>query len=388
MLPILQFLLPPLWLEFPPPTKPILELAFETFLSASYFGDCGWKREAARISEQLAHLLRSPVHLARVNLRKASLSRLYDCTGPQLQGLTSSNPIDARTNAWLGQLTLSAAQALIDKSACTKDVATALKMFQPLDPLRPSHQESLVLLDGKFLVAKSLRFEGQFKEAEESFQQVLAFGSRISWKVTSHLGEVQSERGFCEKAIRMLEDDIAELEKYQPLENGSGKRLRLALANCHLMNLLWTWKRGCQPPTPESIGLVLRHFQSLDHTSPPGKPASFMVKHNQFVVRSGLAIVHHIGNNFQEALVAWEEAEQVARTLCEQPGYAAMITLYSRSQIAYQLGVEEAADLNCRARELWEVVGRRQFYFTGLGSIWPDVLGWFEEKAGRKRIIP
>ena len=109
MLPILQFLLPPLWLEFPPPTKPILELAFETFLSASYFGDCGWKREAARISEQLAHLLRSPVHLARVNLRKASLSRLYDCTGLQLQGLTSSNPIDVRTNAWLGQLTLSAA---------------------------------------------------------------------------------------------------------------------------------------------------------------------------------------------------------------------------------------------------------------------------------------
>ncbi|KAK3384502.1 hypothetical protein B0T24DRAFT_88341 [Lasiosphaeria ovina] len=363
MIPVLRFLLPSLWLEFPPPARPILELAFETFLSASYFADYSWKREAARIAEQLAHLLRSPVHLARANFRKASLSRLYDYAGLQLRSLMTPTGIDARTNAWLGQLTLSAAQALIDKSAYTRDVAATLRDFCPLEPSRPSHQEGLILLDGEFLVTKSLRFEGRFEEAEESFKQVLAraneLGSRISWKVSSHFGEVQSERGFCEKAIGMLEDDIAELEKYQPLEHGSGNRLRLALANCYLMNLLWTWKQECRPLATESIRLALEHFQLLDHAYLSGKPASFMAKHNQFVARSGLAMVHHIGNNFQEALAAWEEAEQVARTLCEEPGYAAMITLYSRSQIAYHLGVEEAEELNRRARELWELIGRR-----------------------------
>ena len=79
-------------------------------------------------------------------------------------------------------------------------------------------------------------------------------------------------------------------------------------------------------------------------------------------------MVHHIGNNFQKAFAVWEKAEQVARTLCKKPAYAAMITLYSRSQITYRVGLEKAGELNRKARELWEVVGRRQFYFTGLGS--------------------
>jgi len=97
-----------------------------------------------------------------------------------------------------------------------------------------------------------------------------------------------------------------------------------------------------------------------------------------------------VGSSFgtRAALVAREEAEKVARTPCKISGHAAMIALYSRSLIANRVGLHEAAELNRRARGLWEVVGHRQFYFTGLGSIWPDVLGWFKERAGREGKIP
>lgn len=183
MLPVLQFLLPSLWLELPLPSVEILELAFETFISVSYFADLNWKRKAVGVAEQLAHLLRSPVHLARANYRRASITRLYDFISLSLRSLTGPPGIDARTNAWLGQLVLSAAQALIDKLASTEEVVATLGRFRPLEPGRASHQESLILLEGEFLVAKSLRFEGRFREAQEAFEKVLGLANRLGSRI-------------------------------------------------------------------------------------------------------------------------------------------------------------------------------------------------------------
>jgi hypothetical protein len=135
---------------------------------------------------------------------------------------------------------------------------------------RVSPLENLVLLRGDFLVAKSLRFEGRFKEAEESLYgvHVRAYepNSPISWKVTSHHGEVLSQLVLYARGIQMVEVDIDTLAKYRPLTHGSGARLRLALANCHLMSLLWIRMQEPQPLAPESVRLALEHFQSLDET--------------------------------------------------------------------------------------------------------------------------
>ncbi|ROT34606.1 hypothetical protein SODALDRAFT_329721 [Sodiomyces alkalinus F11] len=148
MLHILWYLLSCLFEDFPcPETAEILELAFETFISASFFADLSWKQTAAAIAERLAQLLRSPVHLARAYTRKASLSRLFGDTHLPPPKIIPPPAINERTNAWFGQLILSAAQELINKSTPTEHIISIFCGFRPLHPDRPSHQESLILLD-------------------------------------------------------------------------------------------------------------------------------------------------------------------------------------------------------------------------------------------------
>ncbi|KFA80735.1 hypothetical protein S40288_11671 [Stachybotrys chartarum IBT 40288] len=385
MIPILEKLLTSLWQQDLP--LDILELAFETLLSASYFSTYDWKKKAISAAKRVAAMLDSQLHKLRVVSREASLSRLYESVVlPPIPSITFPAS-DARSNAWAGQFVLTEMQRLIDVSAPTELVRTTFDRFIPLLKHRPSDQEQVVILKGKFLVAKSLRFEGNFEEAEQCLHELLfaANKSRISWKVSPHFAEIRSERGFYESAIEMLLSDIAEYSKFQPLKCTTGTRLLIALANAYLLGLLWTWMRERQSPGKDSVKEVIQRFQLLEVDCMTSQ--GFMAKHNLFVVRSGVAIVHHIAGNFQEADAAWKSAQQAAEALCKKPGYAAMIVLYSRSQIAYHLQSEEAQSLNDEAKRLWQEVGR-QFYFTGLGTIWPEILGDIEEEKGRERIIP
>jgi hypothetical protein len=63
-----------------------------------------------------------------------------------------------------------------------------------------------------------------------------------------------------------------------------------------------------------------------------------------------------------------------------------MIAIYSRSQIAYQLGYPEATELAEQARAIFAKTGR-QYHFVGHGTIWPDIIGTMDERQGRIRII-
>jgi hypothetical protein len=68
-------------------------------------------------------------------------------------------------------------------------------------------------------------------------------------------------------------------------------------------------------------------------------------------------------------------------------GHGQMIAVYSRSQIAHQLGYPEATELAEQARAIFAETGR-QYHFTGHGTIWPDIIGSMEERQGRPRMIP
>lgn len=389
MISILMFVLPYIW-DIKQPTAEFLELAFETLFSSSQFADIIWKRTALGIAEQIAHLLRNPIYLLRINFRKTVLSRLLNHTTPLPYSLSVHPGIDTRTNAWLGQFRLHQAQVLIDRGASTDVVSTELSHIRLLDSTRPSHQERTVLLESKFLIAKSLRFEGKFNQALPWFDYVLQeayrYGSRISWRVAPHIAETQSEVGSCQKAIDLVHTTIQDFTEYNSMDRGNGKRLRLALANCHLMRLLWSSAQGMEPDA-EALRQTLDKFRLLATQFNSG--TGLLSKHNKFVVYCGLAMTYDIGDNVKDSYSAWKEAADFAKSFWKEPGYAEMITTYSQSVAAFRLGRDDAEALSDKARELWGLInGRRGFYFTALGSIWPNVLLMFERRRGREGIIP
>ncbi|KAL6351808.1 hypothetical protein LRP88_11541 [Fusarium phalaenopsidis] len=374
-----------------------LVAAFEAFLAATYFGDFTWKIKAIQVAERLALLINNYVDMSRVSLRHYALRRL--------DPLRSKQPVPAlppticlipaankRSNAFMGQFTLMKTQALIDEGAGCSDVYGATQTFRVLDPNNISRQEDLVLLQSRFLYAKSLRYDGRFEQAAEFFNQVLdtakQLNSRLMLKVVVQYAELESERGNHAVALQFLNQDKEYLSSAHRLELGSGRRLTLALAYAHLMKALddmMRISRRDDVALNEAAGL----FQWLQDTYTNMGQVGLTVKQNIFQACCGLAMIYHVRQETAQAFHWWEEAKAAAYRRWPEPGYAIMIVTYSQSQLAFQLRRADAVELSQQAKQVWNSIGRRRCYhFTGLGTLWPDWIGYHEEEQSRQRLIP
>lgn len=364
-------------------------------LSASHFRSAAWKWICVYLAEASARYLNDASILASVALRKVSLSRLYQSAAkqasspPTLEGVAEMFGIyDQRSNAWFGKLVMLEVQLMVDNQAPSEDIRDAVGRFRPLDNAKPSTLEQLTLIEGQFLVAKALRFEGKLEESNKSFEALFEearkTGSRIVWKMMSHICDIKCELGNASEAIGILESDLNTLLGLHAADAGAAKRLRLALANAYLMKALWTWESKKVDLT--SLKMARLHFTWLETTYVPvqrSKPGM----HNHFVVLAGYAMVLHVEGDLVSAYRMWERALATARSCWADDGYSVVMVLYSKSQIAYQLGYPEAGELAELARTLYFRTGR-QYYFTGHGSIWPDIVGSMEEDQGRLRMMP
>ncbi len=361
----------------------MLELGFETLFSASHFSDSSWKWTALAVAEEIAQLLKDPALLLRLKARRSALSRLFH-SKHQLGAITMATTVDQRTNAWLGEIPLFLAQTLLDKSAPTDNVQAEINRFQPVRPASPSFQEKIVLLKGRFLVARSLRFNGEFQKALGLLYELLHSTTRlrIAQKIVPHYAETLCEVGLSEQALHLLKHN----ESSQP-HYGNQKRWALALANCHLMAVLWGWINDHRQLDPRAVMDTVSMFQELKSVLPE-KPTGLLSQQHKFLVYCGLAMAYRIGNSLHEAYRAWKDAVDYGNSIWPETGYAAIITTYSQSEVALCLKMEGGQELRAEAQALWEAVGRRHFIFLGLGSVWPDILFKLEAQAGRQGIIP
>lgn len=366
-----------------------LAAAFETFLAATNFGDFTWKIQAIQVAEQLALLKYDHVDLARVAFRHHNLRRIHPLQPEQpslplyfkIGGVPATHK---RSNAFIGQFTLLKVQALIDERASSADVYKATQTFQPLDPEKVSLQENLMLLQSRFLYAKSLRFDGKFDQAAEIFKETLntakQLKSPLTLKIVVQHAELESERGNHDVALQLLEQDQEYLRSIHSLELGPGKRLTLALANAYLMralhNMMWTGHRDVSA-LEKAAGLfewLKSVYANMDQVGLAGKQSIFQAC-------CGLAMIYHVWQEPQYAFNSWEEAKAAAYRFQPEPGYAFMIATYSQSQLAFQLHRADAVQLSEQARQVWAGIGRRRcHHFTGLGTMWPDWIGFREEE--------
>ncbi|OBS15811.1 hypothetical protein FPOA_13419 [Fusarium poae] len=371
LLPILRRCVPHMWCDYELwRDYALLSAAFETFLSATQFGDLTWKIQAIRVTEELAILMKDSVNLARVAFRHCALRRLHfagklTTDSSLLHQFPSPDYIrtyDRRSNAFMGQLVLIVTQTLIDRSATSQDVYTSTQKFQTL-PGTISLQESLVKLEAEFLYAKSLRYEGKFTAAVEAFQGLLRHAvdlkSRLTLKIIVQYGELESERGHHSFALQLLKQDEEFVKGIHSLKLGSGRRLSLSLAYAHLMEVL---HRIAQNDYGYEVILDRAEdmFQWLGSTYEKMGQVGRTVQQSIFQTRCGLAIIHHIRQNLSLAFDVWEQAKSAAGLCWPEQGYAFMITTYSQSQLAFVLHRSDATQLREQAGQTWNEIKHRR----------------------------
>ncbi|KAK7433809.1 hypothetical protein Landi51_13791 [Colletotrichum acutatum] len=384
LVPILRGLMQHLWTDEDSWDQSTLYAAFEALLSATQFGDLKWKLQALRAAEELALLTTDCINLARISFRHWTLKRLHPVPFAANRGPAFSLPpidritaTDQRANAFLGQRALIEAQDLIDKSASPTDVLHTIQSFRSLSE-KASFQEELVFLEGNFLYAKSLRYNGRFDAAFESLREVLnqadQLRSRLVFKISLHLAEVESERGNHSKALRELEDDKKIVGSLQQLELGTGRRLTLALANVRLLRAVKILD-STQCLDHETVLEADKLFTWLRDTYAGLGQVGLLTKQSAFHACCGLAMIHHIRREHTIAYDLWNEAKAAAKSCWPEPGFAFMVATYSQSQLAFHLGRSDADFLLQQARKIWSNIEKRRcYYFVGLGTQWLDLM--------------
>lgn len=299
-------------------------------------------------------------------------------------------------------------KSLIHESASSAEVHEAIRTFHPMDWNLVSCQENHVILENRALYGKALRFEGKFEESSKYLLEAHKFAttirSRSVVKIGAQYGSVESELGHHKNAVRFLQMEVAMLQERQPLDQGSGRILTLALANAHLLEALWAMQSGVFHE--QGFKEAESHLNWLDNVYKKIRKPGLVMKQRIFSVKCGLAMVHHARaehharakhharaenhaqaeHELRVAINWWEMAEEAS--YWQERGYTSMITAYSRSQLGFQLHRADADHLYKQATETWHKLGcRRQCHFTGLGTIWPDLLGSWEEARMKRRLM-
>ncbi|KAH0423726.1 hypothetical protein CcaCcLH18_11977 [Colletotrichum camelliae] len=317
----------------------LLEHIVDVCISASYFCTLHWKqlmlRTAACISGKWGQ--QKPLLHHRTFLRTLMVRRL-SCTDDEPEAAYPDLPVvDRRSNAYFGEKLLFQMQVAIDVGG--QDMMQKLIYYQErLSPFLPcpSTQEFLVFVEAKFLVAKSYKFFGAFDKAANTFVELLEAYS-------DHPKSSPSKRFMACYAETLCEQE-------------SGARLKLALANAHLVKALVLFRRSFNIDN-YSLDLANDYYTKYrDSYERYGvKSLSRTTKHNHFVVCTGIAMIQHIRattcQSMESALSAWELAHSAARNCWPALGYSEMLVLYSKSELAYRLDIlDNLTERNGRQR--------------------------------------
>lgn len=380
-------------------------------LSASYFVSAAWKRLVLDVAEravehQLARFCNPAsssslasldganrqghgdishfsLLRARIRLRKHQLARLFPdhrdtpaVTDFWKQCVPPASP-------YFGFLLLSQAQDQIDSLAGATTIGNIVqKLWMP----NPSRLQQHIILEGQFLYAKSLRFEGRFDEATVCFDRLLSACSELghsSKRMVSQMSAVHCETGETAKSIATLNTEYLTLARFQSMDTGDGRRLTLALANCYLMKGLWPLiQRG--KADDASLALSEELFQQVQSSK---DMPSLVDRFREFTALAGVAMAHTAMGKFDLGFQNWQASLEASRRCWSKAGHSEMVALYGSSETAYKLGYDNTArDLAAQAEAIHRTVGR-QYYFVGHGTLFLDILGDMARSQGRNRLV-
>lgn len=344
----------------------------EVFLSASHFGDHAWKTKCISLANQtLGNTIgknssETLILDARVRTRQALISYTYETEAYEEIAWPA---IDHLSNAFSADVTLLKAENYI-KFHAFSSAYEALKLFNPSLYGSNSTFELLQTEEINLCRARIALLEGKFAVANSILSQL----PRTKEQVVLYLSVALCELGRGNEA-----EDLLGL--LLPTASQSGQ-LQLAAANVRLFRCMharkhniYDWNYGQATRT-----MYLSLYQQHDLTTLVGK-------RNHFMNLSGLAILDQLDGRLDSAMARWEETLAFCKKYLVR-GFTDMIVAYSIGELEIIRGnILESEYFTAKAKSLFRSTGR-QYYFLGLGSIWPDILGQSYEARGYQRVVP
>lgn len=324
----------------------------------------------------------------KIRLRNRMLRRL---SGRDDHSLIKDRPgfSTLSSNAWFGEEIVFEMQGLLDRNATINTLQEHFAKFE----CRGSTQERQALLSGLDIIARAVRYQGQFEEAERRYVEIMQDfpkDARPARFMASYL-EVLCERGSWQRAMDMLELEFDSRSKLP------GRRLEIVRGHIHLASALWEFYRSGSL-SQHSLGslqsaksIYQHHRTNLQRIAGKSKTS----KANHFLACAGFAMAEHVlGFHYwksQEpiweefvwsAFDSWQEAQIVAVNSWKESGYSETITLYSQSVLLYLLKNPEADSLRAVAQRKFRITGR-QFWCVAQGTVWFQILERFETSQGQ-----
>lgn len=216
-----------------------------------------------------------------------------------------------------------------------------------------------------------LRFQGRFTEAYEVFIHFPATNTRV----LSHLSAVMCEMGQCDRAIAKLE---AWLQLSTRPCSKASRRIKLALANAWLLKTLSMTSHLQGDPAMYSVGLEIAHrlYGELQES----EDSDWL---ERVLTGIGCAVLKHIGLQIEPAINAWHHVRNLSRECGLCVGYTDMVSVYSLSDLEFRRGGLAESDIYVRqARDIFVHTGK-QYHFSGLGTIWLNILQQWLSVNGR-----
>ena len=380
----------------------------EICLSSSQLPGRSWKQKALATAEKILTVKLDDQQLsARLGLRKRVLLHIFSdkfWRGNDLANVhvkLYSRPIDVRSSAYTGEVILFEAQAMIDRNALCS-AWRQLEVFKPLNSDSPSTQEQCMMSLIMLKKAKILRFSGEFLRARHFLLQILdskSPGSGISSRVMSQLVAIYCELGDIQTAMHLASSELKDqncIHQYQV------RRLKLSLAETHLAAGLWTIANAREALVrTKSSPIGYFNIPEIARVSLMAAKNVFKELHNTYqtedqskVARmdcvrflAGLAIITQLEGQLEAAYSYWKLALDTVEKCSSGPGFIEMIVAYSMSEVTRRRGESDSFGLAEQAESLFRKTGR-QFYFTILGTVWPDLVGDLIECNGGRRMIP
>jgi len=350
-------------------------------------------RTAEKIMEDCYDLLL----LAKLNLRRRKLSRLYPGEIEDCQAAPGLHPVDESSNSHLGNVVLFEAQIMMDRNELSR-AWYILDGFCALNRTKPSTVECRVLQHITLFRARIRRYSGDYCGSMRLLMELYStsgLSKSVLPGIISLLTSVHCELGETDAAMRLIQPQNFVSLTWLEIQ-GQARLLSLASAEAHFMvglRMLMKNEKAFDA-AQSSLRTAKEIYRKLEGMYREIPSPSIVSLFRHFSVSAGLAMIAHLEGRFGSAKLGdarsyWKSASDVAERMRGirgwKPASVQMIIACSVSDITWRLGMPKTtANLIEEASELYAQTGRQSYFFAL--ALWFDLMEDGLESNGLGRI--
>ena len=344
-------------------------------IPASRFQDTPWKKDCIERTRILLHDLEDYHLHASVAQRESALLRMYGNHGKSqetlerfintiiFEGRGQHSEGDARWNAQRCELVISHVQNLIlyDHLEIAK---RELLAWQPLVPAAPSTMECLMLHSRDTNLGRVINDLGDFNGVLTYFEKLLRDSSQdVNYEHTgyrrvilSSIAELYCELGHADDAVATVESELEFLKARNAENFGSGRRLKLCLAEGYMKQCRFTEAEE----TLNDLREVLEVVQDPD----------IITRSGIFRVYYGLARLAHLNLDTKQAIKHWHQTLEAGKQCGWKTAYPMNIVRYSLAHALFESGDVKQSSEQLQLATTSLDHEEAKYWIVGLSTYW------------------